>query len=317
MNIPESQILDSYSRAVIAASEKIGPAVVGLQVASGGKAPHQGSGSGFLFTPDGYILTNSHVVQGATQIKATLSDGRVLPAELIGNDPETDLAVVRVFAAGLSHAEFSRPDQLRVGQLVVAVGNPFGFQATVTAGVVSALGRSLRAHSGRLIDSVVQTDASLNPGNSGGPLVNAQGQVVGVNTAIIAGAQGICFAIPVSTAIPITSRLIRDGRIRRGYLGIGGQNVPLLRQVSRFYQLPIERGVLVITLEPESPAERAGIRVGDILVSYDKHPIETVDALQSLLIDERIGVAAEVVLIRGSEKIDLTVLPTESRRIAA
>lgn len=305
--------LDAYSRAVIQASDKVSPAVVFLQITT---PKGQGSGSGFLFTPDGYILTNSHVVHGASKIEVTLADGRQLAAELIGDDPDTDLAVVRVFAPGLVHARFGVPDALRVGQLVVAIGNPYGFQATVTAGVVSALGRSLRATSGRLIDNVVQTDAALNPGNSGGPLVNARGQVVGVNTAIIAGAQGICFAIPISTAIYVTSRLIRDGRIRRGYLGIGGQNVPVLRQITRFYSLPEEKGVLIISVEPNSPAAHSGLQQGDIVVAYDGVPVKEVDDLHKLLIDERIGVKAVVTVIRGQEKLDLSIYPSESRKAA-
>jgi S1-C subfamily serine protease len=321
----EKEAMDAYSRAVIGASDRVGRAVVSLQVRlsqaralvpSGVSPEGQASGSGFIFTPDGYILTNSHVVHGAQEILVTLADRRQFPAELIGDDPETDLAVVRIHAAALSHAKFAHPDSIRVGQLVVAIGNPFGFQATVTAGVVSALGRSLRAKSGRLIDNVLQTDAALNPGNSGGPLVNAQGEVIAINTAIIAGAQGICFAIPISTAIYITSRLIRDGRIRRGYLGIGGQNVPLLRKLARFYNLASEQGVLVINVEPGSPAAGAGLQNGDILVGYDGHPIENVDDLHKLLIGEAIGVRSTLTAIRGQEKLDLAIVPSEFRRAA-
>lgn len=304
--------LDAYSRAVIRASDLVGPAVVSLQVVAG----HPGSGSGFLFTPDGYVLTNSHVVHGATEIQVTLADGRQLSAEAVGDDPETDLAVIRIFAPQLTHAQLGQTDSLRVGQLVIAIGNPYGFQATVTAGVVSALGRSLRATSGRIIDNVIQTDAALNPGNSGGPLVNAQGEVVGVNTAIIAGAQGICFAIPVSTAIYVASRLIRDGRIRRGYLGIGAQNVPLLRRLARFYHLPNEKGLLVIAVEPQSPAAQAGLREGDIVVAYDNLPVREVDDLHKILVDERIGVRATLTVIRGQDKLDLAVYPTESKQAA-
>jgi S1-C subfamily serine protease len=273
----------------------------------------QASGSGFIFTPDGYLLTNSHVIHGARSIQATLADGRLLNAERVGDDPETDLAVLRIFAPNLFHIPFAEPNRIRVGQLVIAVGNPYGFQATVTAGVVSALGRSLRAQSGRLIDNIIQTDAALNPGNSGGPLVNARAEVVGVNTAIIMGAQGICFAIPVSTAIFVTSRLIRDGRIRRGYLGLGGQNVPVHRRITRFYNLAHENGILIISVEPQSPAQAAGLREGDIVVAYDEHPITQVDDLHKLLIDETIGVRSVLTVIRGHEKLDLDIFPSESR----
>jgi len=303
-------LLDAYSQAVTAAADKVGPAVVSLRVGA------QGAGSGFLFTPDGFTLTNSHVVHGSRDIQATLADGRTVKAELIGDDPETDLAVIRLYAPGLTHISFARPHQLRVGQLVIAIGNPYGFDATVTAGVVSALGRSLRATSGRLIDNIIQTDAALNPGNSGGPLVNAQGDVVGVNTAIISGAQGLCFAIPVSTAITISSRLIRHGRIRRGYLGLGGQNVPLHRRVSRFYQLPIEKGILVTAVEANSPAQRAGLREGDIIVNYNGQPTSAVDDLHKLLIDEIIGLPAALTIIRGTEKVNLSIISTESKLAA-
>jgi S1-C subfamily serine protease len=313
---------DAYSRAVMHASETVSPAVVSLQVRHGtGKEivdpsqpfEAQASGSGFVFTPDGYVLTNSHVVHGAAHIQATLADGRQLRAERVGDDPETDLAVIRIFAPDLRFARLAEPDALRVGQLVVAIGNPYGFQATVTAGVVSALGRSLRSRTGRLIDNIIQTDAALNPGNSGGPLANARGEIVGVNTAIISGAQGICFAIPVSTALYITSGLIRNGHIKRGYLGLGGQNVPLHRRVARFYNLPAEKGVLVISIEPGSPAHRAGLRQGDIVVTYDHQPVSTVDDLHKLLIGEAIGVRAQLGVIRGQDKLDLEIYPAESR----
>jgi S1-C subfamily serine protease len=325
-DVSEQEALDAYSHAVIRASETVGPAVVSLQVRQGRgaqaltdprqPAEAQASGSGFVFTPDGYVLTNSHVVHGATAITATLADGREVPAELVGDDPDTDLAVVRIYAPGLSHARFASPDPLRVGQMVIAIGNPYGFQATVTAGVVSALGRSLRAKTGRLIDNIIQTDAALNPGNSGGPLINARGEVVGVNTAIISGAQGICFAIPTSTAIFITSRLIRDGRIRRGYLGIGGQNVPLHRRISRYYNLPAEKGVLVISVEPNSPARQAGVVPGDIVVAYDGQTVAVADDLHRLLIDERIGTRSTLTILRGQDKLDLAVFPRESQRAA-
>jgi S1-C subfamily serine protease len=299
--------LDAYSQAVSGASERVSPAVVSIRVDS------QGGGSGFLFTPDGYLLTNSHVVHNARDLVVTLADGRSFPAERVGDDPHTDLAILRIFAPGLRHVAFAPAHSLRVGQLVIAIGNPYGFQATVTAGVVSALGRSLRATSGRLIDDVIQTDAALNPGNSGGPLVNARGEVVGVNTAIISGAQGICFAIPVSTAMTITTRLIRDGRIRRGYLGLGGQNVPIHRRISRFYQWTDEKGILVIAVERNSPAERAGVQVGDILIAFDQQPVPTVDDLHKQLIDKTIGAPVTLTILRGHDKIELSIIPEESR----
>jgi S1-C subfamily serine protease len=310
---------------VMAAVDKVGTAVVSLQVSSAGKreladprATQEGhaSGSGFLFTPDGYILTNSHVVHKASTIQVTLADGRQVAAELVGDDPDTDLAVIRTFAPHLDHAVLGDSAALRVGQLVIAICNPYGFQATVTAGVVSALGRSLRAKSGRLIDNIIQTDAALNPGNSGGPLVNAQGQVIGVNTAIIREAQGICFAIPMSTAMFITHRLIREGRIRRGYLGLGGQNVPVLRRVTRFYKLPAENGILVISVEPGSPAQRAGVLAGDIIVTYNHQHVSNVDDLHKLLIGDGIGMEATISVLRGHDKFDLKVIPAESRRAA-
>jgi len=310
-----TDILDAYSRAVTSVAEKVGPSVVSLQVHGAAQEDHA-SGSGFIFTPDGYILTNSHVVHKASAMQVVLADGREFPAEQVGDDPDTDLAVVRIFAPRLIHVGFGDSSAVRVGQLVIAIGNPYGFQATVTAGVISALGRSLRAKTGRLIDNVIQTDAALNPGNSGGPLVNAQGEVIGVNTAIIRGAQGICFAIPTSTAIDITHRLIQDGRILRGYLGIGGQNVPLLRRLSRFYHLPKESGILVISVEPQSPAERAGVIKGDIIVTYEGRPVGNLDDLHKHLMGDGIGIAAMLSVIRGPEKIDLKIVPAETRRAA-
>ena len=278
------------------------------------RQPPGGSGSGFVFTPDGFALTNSHVVRGATRIRVTLPDGSTHPAELVGDDPETDLAVVRIGATGLPTAELGDSSKLHPGQLVVAIGNPFGFQATVTAGVVSALGRSLRADSGRLIEGIVQTDAALNPGNSGGPLVDSRGQVVGVNTAVIQGAQGICFAIPVNTARFVIPRLIRDGRVRRSWIGVVGQSVRLSRRRVQVSQLGAERGVLVTEVAPESPAETAGMKARDIVVRFGEHQIATVDDLLRLLTDERIGVSSEVVVLREGALKTLTLTPLEARQ---
>jgi S1-C subfamily serine protease len=271
-----------------------------------------GSGSGFVFAQDGFILTNSHVVHGAEQIEATFADGRQLKAEMVGDDPETDLAVVRVAGNGLAAARFGDSRALRPGQLVVAIGNPYGFQFTVTAGVVSALGRSLRARSGRLIDNIIQTDAALNPGNSGGPLVSSRGEVVGVNTAMILPAQGLCFAIASSTAEFVAARLIKDGRIRRAYLGVAGQNVPLPRHLIRFHNLLTNGGVLVASIEDDSPAQRAGLQEGDVLIEFGGEQLTTVDDLHRLLTEDRVGTRVPLVVIRRSEKLIVEIVPGES-----
>ncbi len=270
-DLPDDDLLDAYSAAVTSAAARITPSVVNVEVAS--NQGRRGGGSGFLFTPDGFILTNSHVVAGAASIDVTLADGARCPASVVGNDPHTDLAVLQVSAPNQLPARLGDSDSIRPGHLVVAVGNPLGFQATVTAGVVSALGRTMRAQSGRLIDSVIQTDAALNPGNSGGPLVNSRGEVIGVNTAVILPAQGICFAIAINIAKFVAARLMRDGRIVRSYIGVAGQSAPLHRRVVRFYDLPVESGVLVLSTEKESPAETAGLREGDVIVAYGGKPV--------------------------------------------
>ena len=295
-SIPSDEtLLDAYSRAVIEAAEKVSPSVVYIQVSGTRRRSQQeptGSGSGFIFTPDGFILTNSHVVHGATKIDVALMDGRRFHAQLIGDDPDTDLAVVRINPPNLVPVSLGDSSSIRVGQLVIAIGNPYGFQYSVTAGVVSALGRSLRAQSGRLMDGVIQTDAALNPGNSGGPLVNTRGQVIGVNTATILPAQGICFATSIDTAKFVAGRLIRDGRISRSYVGFAGQNVPIPRRLVRYYQLPVESGVLVVSFENNtkvSPAKQAGLLTGDLIVDFDGNPIRGIDDLHKLLTDERIG----------------------------
>src|ERR1051325_494833 len=307
--------LDEYSRAVVSAAERVAPSVVNIEVQQHSKNQPRdvaGNGSGFVITPDGFILTNSHVVHGATRITVNLSDGRDYGAHVIGDDPETDLAVIRIDAPQLVHVRLADSESLRVGQLAIAIGNPFGFQASVTAGVISALGRSMYSQSGRLIDNIIQTDAALNPGNSGGPLVNSAGEVIGVNTAMIRPAQGICFAIGSNTARLVAGWLIRDGRIRRSYIGVAGQNVPLHRRVVRFYNLPLETGVLVVSVEKNSPAERAGLREGDLIVAFNDQPIGSVHDLHKVLVGEQIGVSASLTIIRHTEKLELQILPGES-----
>ena len=325
-SLPDEQLLDAYSQAVINAAEKVSPSVVHITVSqkvSGRqfrqvRSPQevQGSGSGFVVTPDGFILTNSHVVHDASKIEVTLGDGRRVEAQLVGDDPETDLAVMRIGAPNLVPALLGDSQAIRVGQLAVAIGNPFGFQCTVTAGVVSALGRSLRSKSGRLIDSIIQTDAALNPGNSGGPLVNSRGEVIGVNTAMILPAQGICFAIAINTAKFVAARLIKDGKIRRSYLGVAGQDVPLHRRVVRFYNLQVESAILVVSIEPDSPALRAGLREGDLIVAYDDQPVAGVDDLHRLLTEKQVGIRTRLTVIRDWARLDLTVVAEESKTAA-
>jgi S1-C subfamily serine protease len=318
---PETEFLDAYSRAVSGVAEKVSPSVVNIDVrrpartARAREAPppeERANGSGFIFTPDGFLLTNSHVVNGMTGIDAVLPDGRRYPAELIGDDPDTDLAVIRISAYDLVPVLLGDSSAVRVGQLVVAIGNPYRFQCTVTAGVVSALGRSLRSSSGRLIDDVIQTDAALNPGNSGGPLVNSRGEVIGVNTAVILPAQGICFAIAINTAKFVASCLIRDGKIRRGFIGVAGQNVPLPRRVTRFHNLPFQSGILVVSVEKGSPAQRAGLEEGDVIIALENQPTPGIDELHRLLTEKQVGRLIPVTLLRRFEKRTLTIVPEES-----
>jgi len=321
----DDDLLDAYSAAVTAAAERVSPSVVNVEIRQrpDNRQPSpsrpmelRGSGSGFVFTPDGFILTNSHVVHRASRLGVTLPDGRSFEAHLIGEDPDTDLAVIRVTADGLVPATLGDSKSIRVGQLVVAIGNPYGFQCTVTAGVVSALGRSLRSHSGRLIDDVVQTDAALNPGNSGGPLVTSRGEVIGVNTAVILPAQGLCFAIAINTAKHVAGLLIRNGKIRRGHIGVAGQNVTLQRRLVHQHSLAVTSGILVISLEPKGPAHRAGLREGDVIVAYGSHPVASIDELHRLLTEEQVGTKIELTLIRSGEKLTLEVVPEESARSA-
>ena len=326
----DASLLDTYSLAVTSAVERVSPSVVNIEVhqalpgnsagraRSGQPRERRGGGSGFVFTPDGLILTNSHVVHDAVRIAVTLADGRRMPATLIGDDPASDLAVIRVDEPGfddpsLTAAALGDSQRLRVGQIVIAIGAPYGFQSTVTAGVVSALGRSLRSYSGRLIDDVIQTDASLNPGNSGGPLVDSAGRVVGVNTATILPAQGICFAIGINTAKFVASRLLRDGRIRRGYIGVSAQTVPVHRRVVRFYDLPKETGVVVLSVEDASPAQRGRLREGDIIVALEGQPVAGVDDLHRLLTEVRLGVSCSLTVLRWTEKLELKVVPEEAK----
>jgi S1-C subfamily serine protease len=320
----DDSLLDAYSRAVTSAVERVSPSLVNIEVhqagrtRSGEEREQRGGGSGFVFTPDGLILTNSHVVHGARRISVTLSDGRRMPATAIGDDPASDLAVVRIDEPSLQEpplgtATLGDSQQLRVGQVVIALGSPYGFQSTVTAGVVSALGRSLRSYSGRLIDDVIQTDAALNPGNSGGPLIDSAGRVVGVNTATILPAQGICFAIGINTAKFVASRLLRDGRIRRSYIGVSAQTVPVHRRVVRFYDLAKEWGALVLQVEENSPAKRAGLRDGDIIVALEGNPVAGVDDLHRLLTDVRVGASCSLTVLRYTEKLELKVTPEEAK----
>jgi S1-C subfamily serine protease len=321
----DEALMDAYSQTVMGVAERVSPSVVNIEIrhrlnrqpdgrSAGRNRERQearGSGSGFIFTPDGFILTNSHVAHGADAIEVTLADGRKYEAQLVGDDPDTDLAVIRINAPNLAPAALGESQKIKVGQVVVAIGNPYGFQSTVTAGVVSALGRSLRSSSGRLMDDVIQTDAALNPGNSGGPLVNSWGEVIGVNTAVIMPAQGICFAIAIDTAKFVAGRLIRDGRISRSFIGLAGQNVPLPRRFVRFYNLPVESGVLVVSLESDSPARRAGLLEGDLIIGFAGKSVAGIDDLHKLLTDERVGQGAPLEVIRRTERLTLHIVPEE------
>jgi S1-C subfamily serine protease len=311
----DDELLDSYSKTVSSVVEKVKPAVVNIRVRHSGRGKQEqnagGSGSGFVIAPDGFILTNSHVVHGADKIEVALADGRTVPGTLIGDDPDSDLAVMRINAPNLTHLPFGDSQSVRVGQIAIAIGSPYGFQQTVTAGVVSALGRSMRANSGRLMDNIIQTDTALNPGNSGGPLVNSRGEVIGVNTAVILPAQGICFAIASNTAEWVAAWLMKDGRIRRSWVGVAGQNVPIHTRVVRFHHLSVTEGALVVGVEPGSPAVKAGLREGDIIVAFKKQPVASIDQFQRCLVAGEIGVTSTLTVLRHTEKLELLVTPEE------
>jgi S1-C subfamily serine protease len=314
INYEDEELLDSYSKSVIRASSTVSPAVVNINVSVKGKNnrnTQSGKGSGFIFTPDGFILTNSHVVHNAAKIEVVLSDGRRYFADLMGDDPDTDLAVIRIDSSNVTPVNFGNSEKVKVGQLVIAIGNPYGFQTTVTAGVVSALGRSLRASSGRLIDNVIQTDAALNPGNSGGPLVNSRGEVIGVNTAAILPAQNICFATAINTAKFVAGKLIKDGKIKRSYIGIAGQNVPIHKRIMRFYNLSTENGILIVSLERNSPAQKAGLSEGDIIIGFDDKTVSGIDDLHKLLTDMQVGKESNIKILRRTEIIELEIIPSE------
>jgi len=308
-------LLDDYSRTIVSAVDRVTPSVVNIESRANGS--RGGSGSGFIIAPDGFILSNSHVVHGAREIVVNLSDGRESRAQLVGDDPDTDLAVIRIDAAQLSHVRLADSETLRVGQIAIAIGNPLGFQASVTAGVISALGRSMHAQSGRLIDNIIQTDAALNPGNSGGPLANSAGEVIGVNTAVIRPAQGICFAIASNTAKFIAGWLIKEGRIRRGYIGVAGQTSPLHRRVARFYHLANESGAMVVSVEKGSPAEQSRIRPDDVIVAFNDEPIASVHDLHKKLVGDRIGSPCKLTVLRGTEQLAIYVTPAEMPALRA
>ena len=304
----DSSLLDAYSTAVTRAVERVSPSVVKIDVKSA-SSRRGGSGSGFIFTPDGLLLTNSHVVRGGSRFELTFNDGQQALATLIGEDQDTDTAVLRTDAAILQPAVFGSSRTLRVGQLAIAVGNPFGFQFTVTAGVISALGRSMRSTTGRMMEEVIQTDAALNPGNSGGPLVNSRGEVIGINTATIVSAQGLCFAIGIDTAKFVASQLLQYGKVRRSWIGIAGQNVPLPRRLAYEYQLKEATGILVVSVQEDSPASRATLRDGDIITAIAGQPVAGIDALHRLLTAERAGKIFPLEVLRGIERLELSIRP--------
>ena len=309
----DGALLDAYSETVASVVENARDSVVNIRVRNALRGSRgESGGSGFIITPDGYVMTNSHVVHAAADILVTLADGRSHPAVVAGDDPDSDLAVIRINAPDLQHIPFGNSSKLRVGQIAVAIGSPLGFQQTVTAGVISALGRSMRAQSGRMMENIVQTDAALNPGNSGGPLLNSRGEVIGVNTAIIPSAQGICFAIASNTAEFVAAWLIKEGRIRRAWLGIHGQTAPAHPRIARHLGLKTDQGVLVLEVEPNSPASEAGLREGDLLVGFQGKVLGSIDDLQRLLVGSEIGVKSAVDVVRRTFRLEVNVTPRET-----
>lgn len=318
----DRQLLDAYSHAVVSVVETVSPAVVNIDVkrwVTGYRrsfAPVtekvQGNGSGFVFTDDGYILTNSHVVRGASQIQVTMSDGRNYDAENIGDDPDLDVAIIRIHAPNLTVARLGDSQAVRVGQLAIAIGHPYGFQTTVTTGVISAVGRSFRSSSGKLIDNIIQTDAALNPGNSGGPLVTSAGEVIGINTAIVLSAQGICFAVPINTAKNVIPALMRHGKVDRAYLGIGGQNIQISRRMMLFHELASDSGIFVMYVERNSPASRAGLEADDVIIGFNRQPLSNMDELQKLLTPAKIGMRSQLTILRNHRKLTIEIIPTSA-----
>ncbi len=306
--VDDSAALDAFSRVVVHVAETLRPAVVNLRSERGRR---EGSGSGILFTPDGFLLTNHHVIQGSQRVRVRLHDGRELQGQVIGADPWTDLAVVQAQASGLPYAAFGDSAQVRVGQLVVAIGSPFGFESTVTAGVISALGRTLRSITGHLVDNVIQTDAALNPGNSGGPLVDSRGQVIGINTAIIRPAQGICFAIPINMAQHILPQLLQHGRVVRGYLGVHVRSVPIPPAVARRLELTQTQAVEVLAVEENGPADQAGLGEDDLILALGEQPTTSADDLHKILMQLPVGVPAPVILLRGERRLERWVVPDD------
>ncbi|MCC5636928.1 trypsin-like peptidase domain-containing protein [Nostoc sp. CHAB 5844] len=318
----DGQLLDAYSQAVINVVEKVSPAVVHIDVEKFVRERHsyyqklprelRGNGSGFIFTPDGYILTNSHVVHGASKIEVTLADSRSYSGEVIGEDPDTDLAVVRIHAPNLVAARLGNSQSLRVGQVAIAIGHPYGLQTTVTTGVISAVGRSFRSESGKVIENIIQTDAALNPGNSGGPLVTSYGEVIGINTAIVMMAQGLCFAVPIDTAKRVIPVLMKHGKIQRAYIGIGGEDVQISRRIMLFHELLGDTGIFVMFVEPNSPAEKAGLQEGDVIVGFNHQSLVRTDDLQKLLTPDRIGVRSQLTILRHHQKRVINIVPEPS-----
>jgi S1-C subfamily serine protease len=312
--VDDGAVLDAYSRTVMSVVEVVGPAVVSIAVGTRPGGPgggRVGAGSGVILAPDGYVLTNSHVVDHAARLDVTLTDGRTFGATLVGEDPATDLAVIRVNASGLPAARLGASAMLRVGQLVIAIGNPLGFQSTVSAGVVSAVGRALRSTQGRLIENVIQTDVALNPGNSGGPLVDSRARVIGINTAVIAMAQGLSFAIPIDTAQSVVSQLLTRGRVVRAYLGFAGQQRPLDRRLARAYHLTALQSVEIVAVEAGGPAASAGLREGDLVVALDDQAVATVDDVHRMLVAWPIGKPLRVTVLRGAARFEISVIPAE------